>query len=410
MIRIVVLLLCLSSLRCVSPSDAGNVSAAESPAVFSDAEITRIREVLRHIFRLEYDQAKNICDAMIRERPEDPVGYVYLARTYWSDFLNRNQALSIYRFAADDFFVNYNKYKVRVDPASEQMFRDVTRTAIEKSRNALKKNSRDLRVKYLLGVAYQNLASFEATVTHGWWSSFMNGDKNVKQHREVQKRAPAFADAALALAVYDYVAASVSWKIRWLSVLLGHPGSKSGAKAELERVVAEAKLVNDDGRTVLAVLYTRDREYEKALAKLQELRAAHPTNYLLHLEIADMYVRMKRFDSAIVEYSNILGMTRSNALGYGRMEKAIVRNHMGLAQRAFRKFGPAESEFRVVLDDPAASAHSRLTARLELAKTLDLGGNRSQAVDMYRALTKEDPFGFYRKEAETWLEKPYTGL
>ena len=388
---------------------AGWTYSAAEPVVFQEAEIHRLRDVLRHIYRLDYDKAKAICDEMIRERPDDPVGYVYLARTYWSDYLNRDQALSVSRFAADDFFINYNKYKIPIAPESEKRFRDVTQTAIEKSRAMLKRNPNDIRVKYLLGVAFQNLASFEATVTHGWWASFMNGDKNVKQHREVQKRAPSFADAAMALAVYDYVAASVSWKIRWLSILLGHPGSKTGAKAELERVVVQAQLVNDDARTVLAVLYTRDREYDKAFAKLSELRAAHPTNFLFHLELADMHGRMQHYDAAIREYSSILGMIRSNTNGYGRLEKAQVRNRLGIAQRGFRNYTAAETEFGAVLSDRSASAHSLLKARLELAKTLDLTGKRESALEMYRKVSKEDPFGFYRKDAENWMEKPYAG-
>jgi len=388
---------------------AWTYAPAAEPVVFQQPEIERIREILRHIYRLDYDKAKAICDDMIRERPQDPVGYVYLARTYWSDYLNRDQALSVSRFASDDFFTNYNKYKIRIAPESEQRFRDVTQMAIEKSRAVLKQNPHDLRVKYLLGVAFQNLASFEATVTHGWWASFMNGDKNVKQHREVQKRAPSFADAAMALAVYDYVAASVSWKIRWLSILLGRPGSKTGAKAELERVIAQAQLVNDDARTVLAVLYTRDRQYEQAFAKLSELRAAHPTNFLFHLELADMHGRMQHYDAAIREYSAILGMIRSNTNGYGRLEKAQVRNRLGLAHRSFRNFAAAESEFRAVMNDTAASAHSVLKARLELAKTLDLAGKRESALELYRAVSKEDTFGFYRKDAEGWIARPYAG-
>jgi tetratricopeptide (TPR) repeat protein len=383
--------------------------AEASKTPFSGTEIAQIRRILSHIYRLEYDLAGSMCQAMIRERPDDPAGYVYLARTYWSDYLNRDQALSIYRFAADDFFTNYNKYKIRIDPEAEARFRDVSRIAIEKSRTILKNSPNDLRVKYLLGVAYQNLASFEATVTHGWWASFMNGDKNVRQHREVQKRMPGFADASMAMAVYDYVAASVSWKIRWLSVLLGHPGSKTGAKQELERVISNAELVNDDARIVLAVLYTRDREYDKALIKLKELQSRYPTNYLLHLERADMHVRMKQFETAIGEYSLILGKTRSESSGYGRLEKAIVRNRLGLAQRAFGKLGLAEAEFRRAVADSSASERSRLIARLELAKTLDLAGNRQQAIGLYRDVAGQDPKGFYGREAENLIEKPYKG-
>ena len=54
---------------------------------------------IREVYNLEHDKAVIRFEAMIRESPNDPTGYAYLAWAIWLKELAKRQELSIDRFA-----------------------------------------------------------------------------------------------------------------------------------------------------------------------------------------------------------------------------------------------------------------------------------------------------------------------
>lgn len=380
---------------------------ADGRSPFSPDELALVRQILKHNYDLDYELAAALCRARIDAAPRDPLGYSYLARTRWVQHLNRQGALSLFQYSASDFFANPARYAVEIDVASEQDFRQVSRQAIETAKTRLKQAPGDLRAKYLLGLAYQNLATFDATVTHSWWSTVMNGERTVKLHRDVQEAMPDFPDTGLAIAMYYYVAASVPWRLRWFTMLIGRTGSKERGKQELEDVARGALLVADDARTLLAVLYTRDGEHAKALGKVQELSGKYPRSYLLRLEIGNIFLRMGKPVEAARAYEQVLHLVQTNAHDYRRLEAGVVRTRLGFAYRAAGNLALAEQEFRAAADDPSSSERTRTEGRLELGKTLDLLGRRDGAIAQYRLLAASAGSAAARREAAALLRKPY---
>jgi tetratricopeptide (TPR) repeat protein len=380
---------------------------ADARAPFSAEELVLVRQILKHNYDLDYEVAAELCRTRIDAAPGDPLGYSYLARTRWVQHLNRQGALSLFPYSASDFFANPARYAVDIDLASEREFRQISRQAIETAKTLLKQAPDDLRAKYLLGLAYQNLATFDATVKHSWWSTVMNGERTVKLHRDVQEAMPDFRDAGLAVAMYHYVAASVPWRLRWFTVLIGRTGSKERGKQELEEVARGALLAADDARTLLAVLYTRDGEHEKALEKVRELSERYPRSYLLRLEIGNIFLRMGKPAEAVRAYEQVLHMVQTNTYDYRRLEAGIVQTRLGLAHRAAGNLTLAEQEFRAAADDPSSSERTRTEGRLELGKTLDLLGHRAGALEQYRLLAASAGSAAARREAASLLKKPY---
>jgi hypothetical protein len=66
--------------------------------------MAKVGGVLDAVYRLEYDKAEKVSREMIRDWPEDPVGYVYLARVLWQQLLLEERALTLDRFSHPDFF------------------------------------------------------------------------------------------------------------------------------------------------------------------------------------------------------------------------------------------------------------------------------------------------------------------
>ncbi|MBI3667615.1 MAG: hypothetical protein HY236_15535 [Acidobacteria bacterium] len=235
-------------------------SATPAPAqtnLFPPDRLQRIRQGLQEIYNLEHTRAAELFQGMIRESPDDPAGYVYLAYTYWLQELSGKQELSIDRFAASDFFSEIPQYQLQVDPVVEARFRRVSEQAIEKARLRLARDPGDKTARFLLGLAYQNLASFEASLKRNWWPAFRLGTRTFRYHRELLREDPNFHDARLTTGVYNYVAGSLSWNVKWLAFLMGYRGSKTRGKQELQTAAEKALLVADDARVILILIHTR---------------------------------------------------------------------------------------------------------------------------------------------------------
>ena len=175
------------------PAGAGSAQTS----LFPPEQLARIQSGVAAVYNLEHDRGIATYQAMIRDSPNDPTGYVYLARTYWLKELVAKQELSIDRFAASDFFAETPKYRPQVDPQAEDRFRRTSEQGIGKARSRLEKNPNDLTALFLLGLAYQDLASFEASLKRSWWASFRMGSKAHKYHQRLLRENPSYYDAYL---------------------------------------------------------------------------------------------------------------------------------------------------------------------------------------------------------------------
>lgn len=371
-------------------------------ALFQPQQLARIQQGIRDIYALRFAQAEQVFQNMIRESPDDPAGYAYLAMAYWVEELSGTQELSIDRFAASDFFSDTAKAVPHVDPAREARFREASRQAIETARERLARNTSDRAALFLLGLAYQNLASFEGTLKRSWWQAFRMGVKTYNYHDQLLRRDPNFHDARLTIGAYNYVAGSLQRSIRWIAILMGHVGSKERGKADLAMAAEKGVLVSDDARITLTLIYAREKNYPKAAEYLQQLLSRYPQNYLIHLDLAGMTLLMKQHDRAVSIYHDVLKK-------HPNLERGIVYNRLGVALRQKDDHPAAVSWFSRTLNDPKSSQRSTTIARLELGKTLDLMGHREEAIKSYRMVAEAADVAGSRLEAAHLLQQPYRG-
>ncbi|PYT23591.1 MAG: hypothetical protein DMG57_31550 [Acidobacteria bacterium] len=374
-------------------------------SLFAPNTVRRLRQVMDEIYRLNHAKAAALCEQMIAQAPGDPIGYVYLARTYWALQLYQGQELTLERFAASDFFSETPGHNLPLDPVTEARFRKASLDAVTIARTRLNANAQDQQARYLLGLAYQNMASYDASLRRDWWSALRHGSKTYKYHRELLAREPEFADARLTVGVYHYLAGSLTWKTRWLAYLLGFQGNKQRGIAELETAAGKGLLAADDARTLLVLIYTREHEPQKAFQKLDELNQKFQENYLVPLAMGAISLRMEEPERAIAIYSGILNGTEHGK--YPRLEKGTVYNRLGVAHQATGDFTSAVDWFQLTIDAIGGSERSKTIARLELGKTLDLMGRRSDAVRYYQTVASASDFAGSREEAGKLLARPY---
>ena len=371
-------------------------------SLFPPQQLARIQQGIRDIYDLKFDRAEQTFQSMIRESPDDPAGYAYLAMTFWVQELSNTQELSIDRFAASDFFSEEAKAVPNIDPAREARFRQASQEAIDRARDRLAKNSSDRLALFLLGLAYQNIASYEGALKRSWWQAFRMGVKTYNYHDQLLRRDSNFHDARLTIGAYNYVAASLKRSIRWIAILMGHVGSKERGKADLELAAEKGVLVADDARITLSLIYAREKNYSKSYQYLEQLLKRHPDNYLVHLDMAGMALLMRQHDRAVALYRDILKQ-------HPDVERGLVYNRIGVALREKDDHPGAISWFARTLADSASSPRSLTIARLERAKTLDLMGQRQEALKVYRAVVDAPDVAGSRKEAASLMHEPYRG-
>jgi tetratricopeptide (TPR) repeat protein len=256
-------------------------------------------------------------------------------------------------------------------------------------------------------MAYQNVASFEASLKRAWWASFRAGSKSHRYHKELLEKRPKLYDAYLTTGVFDYVTGSLGWETRWLAFLLGHSGDKERGRELLRQTAAHSGLFGDDARVILALIYTRERRYQAAFDEMSILLKRHPNNYLVHLDMGGIALLMRRPEAALTIYRDVLRKAREHQDRYERLEMAGILNRLGVAFRHKGEMQESIRHFERALAQPNLSGHSRVVAHLEMGKTYDVMGRREQAVREYQTVLGLEDFADSRGEARELLERPY---
>ncbi len=390
-------------------SAPARVYASGESSLLPAEQVAKIQDGVRANYDLEHDRAAGIFQKMIREDPEDAAGYIFLAKTYWLEELVKKQELSIDRFASSDFFAESPKYKPEVEPSVEQRFRRVATQGIEKARARLDRAPEDPAALFLLGLAYQNLASYEASLKRSWWASFRAGTKTYRYHRDLLRLKPDVYDAYISTGTFQYVAGSLGWSTRWLAILLGYRGDKEKGRQLLRVTSKRATLVNHDARVLLTLIYTRERRFQDAFDELTSLLNSFPKNYLVHLDMGGIALLMDRHEAALVIYRDILRKVEAKEDRYDRLEKAMIHNRLGVAFR--RKGGLTQSAawFHRSLAENRAAEQTRIVSHLELGKTYDLLGRRGEATRQYEKVLDYGDFAGSRDEARDLRRQRYKG-
>jgi tetratricopeptide (TPR) repeat protein len=385
--------------------------AAAAPTPFTAEQTAEIRAIVDALYRIDYARAADLSRQLTVHSPDDPTGYIFLARTAWQEELNRKHAMSLDRFAAPDFFVEQKqyRYRLRVSAANQERFERSSAQAIERAKQMLDRDADDERARFLLGLAYQNLATYHASFTGSWWEAVRAGTATRKLHSEVRARYPEFADPLLAMGVYEYAAGSIGTLYKLFGWLLGIHGDRATGLRMLATVAAQGQLLDDDARTMLVLIYTREKRYEEAQQVLRQLGERFPENYLVPLDAATISLRRNRPDEALATLGQVRRDVERNAHGFGRMDRGMVENQVGMALRRKKSFAEAEAAFLRSLETPGVTQQSLVVAHLELGKTLDLMGRHTDAVVHYRAVMAAEDVAGSREEAGRLARNGYTG-
>lgn len=364
------------------------------------------------LYNLDYETARRKFSEIAQAFPHYPAGPQFLAGSLWIETLYKSRRLQSSLYETDSF---YAEAPDKADPHTVEQFRDWTRQARQLAEARLKFNPRDAEALYFIGVTEGLKASFEEAVERRHFAALKDGSSAVDRHREVLKIDPSYRDAELTIGLYDYVVGALPLPVKIAAGVIGFHGSKKRGLATLERVANEARWVQDDAKSLLIVLYTREKRFADVARVARELSAKYPRNYLYRLETADALVsqaaveRQANRAAAVTAAENEAFATLEAMLHDKATARALDLIHFkyGEALLTAGRYDRAAKEFAAATEAPGAQAALATMAHLNAAHALDLAGKRDEALSEYRIVLARPNVYDAHEQARAGLKEAY---
>ncbi|HEY0547691.1 MAG TPA: hypothetical protein VGC91_20080 [Pyrinomonadaceae bacterium] len=368
------------------------------------------------LYNLDYEGARKNFREITAAFPSHPAGSQFLAAVLWAEELNHSRRLQASLYSSDSFF---NAKEDKPNPQMVEQFRDLTRQATQLAKARLKRDKNDLEALYFLGATEGLKAAFETAVERRFMSALGDGSSSVDRHRDVLKLDPNFHDAELTIGLYDYIVGDLPLPVKVLASIAGARGSKRRGLETLERVAREGRWARDDAKSLLIVLFKREKRYADALTLSRELALSYPRNYLYKLETADALVSQAAIEREADHAAAASGAEREAFSIFDELLKEratkesgarsldLIHYSYGEALITGEQYERAAKEFLAAANTSGAEATLATMSRLYAARSFDLAGKRSEALAQYRAvLARPDIYDSHDK-AKHGLSEPF---
>lgn len=403
---------------------AASVPLAQSQAPSSwltEAERARFEQLRiegsQALFNLDYEDARKHFKAMADSFPNYPAGPQFLADTLWAETLYQSRRLQSSLYGDDETF--YSTSDDKVDPKIVDQFRSLTRQARVLTEARLKLYPKDVEALYFMGAIEGLKASFEEAVERRHFAALKDGQDAVDKHREVIRLDPTWHDAEITIGLYDYTVGALPLPIKIAAGVFGFRGSKKRGLLTLERVAKEGRWVPNEAKTLLIVLYTREKRYSEAVAYARELATKYPRNYLYRLEAADALVSQAALErtasptaatsasetEAFATFDSLLKDKSVRETASRQLD--LIHFKYGEALMTAGQYERAAREYLASADAPAAQQGLATMAHLYAARALDLAGKRNDALAQYRAVLARPNVYDAHEHAQSGLKEAY---
>jgi len=352
------------------------------------------------LYNLDFDAADTAFAALTRLYPDHPAPPLYEATAVWLRHLDDRRELVLDRFVHPGYFTRAAARPM--DSIQRQRFFDLLAASRLLADRRLKADSLDPDARYYRGVAEGLAAAFAITLDRSYMDAFRHGKQAYAIHSRLFQEDRRYFDASLLPGLYDYVATSLPWYLRWLT-----GGDRGRGLQSVNLAVDKGPWASDDARLVRLVLLAREGRLDDALADAASLSGKYTRNYLLHLTRAQLLERLGRREEADSTYLQILQFAEQGTPNYQRIDVAAFRWDIGNRLLASRP-QVALDRYQSLLADPATAERWRVLALLQSGCALDLLGRREDAIRQYRAVLGMKEYDNSHAHANEYLRSPFS--
>jgi tetratricopeptide (TPR) repeat protein len=359
-----------------------------------------------HFYNLEYRESMADFGQAIAHDPGNPDLHNHLAQAIVFQEMYRNGALESELVSGNNSFLR--RPKMNPEPATEKRFLDEVSKAMDLANERLKKNSNDTGAMYSLGISYGLRSNYFWVVKKSWRDSLRDATAARRLHNRIVELEPNNVDARLVQGLHDYIVGSLPWHYRMLGFLVGIHGDKELGIKTVQNVARNGKDNKVDAEIFLCALYRRENQPKNAIPLVQDLIRRFPRNFLLRLELSQMYSVANDKAHALEAVAEIVSLKDRHAPGYDRVPWEKIYFQQGTIQFWYRDLDAAlDNMKKVAAASEEVDLNTGVYAWLRIGQIYDMTNRRPQALEAYRKAIAYAPEAEAAQDAKKYLTTPY---
>jgi len=298
--------------------------------------------------------------------------------------------------------------KLNPAPETEKWFLDEVTRAISLSDARIRANPRDAGAFYAEGISYGLLSDYYWIVKKSWVESLKDANAARRMDNRVIEMEPGNVDARLVLGLHNYIVGSLPLMFRMFGFMAGIHGDKEKGIREVQDVAENGKDNLVDAQILLCALYRRENQPRKAIPLIQDLIRRYPRNFLLRMELAQMYSVAGDGDSALGVLREVADMKTKHAPGYDRVPWEKIYFQEGSIEFWYRQLDAALNNMKKATASPGElDLNTGAQAYLRMGQIYDLTNQRPLALAAYKKAITYAPDAEAAQEARKYLSTPY---
>jgi tetratricopeptide (TPR) repeat protein len=359
-----------------------------------------------HFYNLEYDQAIADFEKAIAQNPNSPDLHNHLAQTIVFREMYRDGALESELVSGTNSFLR--RPRMNPAPETERRFLDEVGKAMALSQARLKKNPNDTGAMYALGISYGLRSDYYWVVKKLWRDSLSDATAARRLHNRISELEPDNVDARLVQGLDDYIVGSLPWEWRMLGFLVGIHGDREKGIRTVQDVARNGQLDRVDAEIFLCALYRRENQPRQAIPLVAELIGRFPRNFLLRLELSQMYSLAGDKTHALEAAEEVARLKTRRAPGYDRLPWEKIYFQEGTIEFWYNDLDRAlENMKKVAAASEEVDLNTGVSAYLRMGQIYDMTHRRAEALEAYRKAIAYAPQAEAAQESRKYLSTPY---
>jgi tetratricopeptide (TPR) repeat protein len=359
-----------------------------------------------HFYNLEYDQAIADFEQAIALDPNSPDLHNHLAQAIVFREMYRDGALESELVSGTNSFLR--RPKLNPAPETEKRFLDEIGKAMAISGARLAKNPNDTGALYALGISYGLRSDYYWVVKKAWHDSLKDATAARRLHTRLSELEPNNVDARLVEGLDDYIVGSLPWGWRMLGFLVGIHGDREKGIRTVQDVARNGKLDRIDAEIFLCALDRRENQPRQAIPLIEDLIRRFPRNFLLRLELSQMYSVAGDKTHALEAAEEVAQLKTRHAPGYDRVPWEKIYFQEGTIEFWYNDLDHAlENMKKVAAASEEVDLNTGASAYLRMGQIYDMTRRRGEALEAYRKAIAYAPQAEAAQESRKYLSTPY---
>jgi tetratricopeptide (TPR) repeat protein len=375
-------------------------------ALLLQAGELKLSPAFEHFYNLEYDQAIPLLREECTQRPNDPSAYNHVASAILYREMFKAGALESEMISRNNGFLRMPRLQLTPETAAE--FDASVAKAVQLAEAQIAENPRNTDALYALGFSHGLKANYNFLVRKAWMDALRDVTAARKLHSKVVEIDPDYVDARLTLGMHDYLVGSLPFTYRMVGFLAGFHGDREGGIRTLKLVAEKGRGNRYDAQIFLAGIYRRERRAGEAIPLLKHLTGLFPRNYLLRLEMAQMYADTGDKQQALAVLGDVEELKKANTAGFESLSDEKIAYYKGTILFWYNDLDQALVEMRRVAGKShKVDLNTGIRAWVRVGQIYDLKGKHPEAVDAYKCAIALAPESDAAREPKRYIASPY---